>query len=164
MINHMLRQATPQDAAQIAGIYNEYIKNTTITFELEPVSVEEMETRIRQISSRYPYLVYEDGDKIAGYCYAHGWKEKAAYDRTVETTVYLHPSYKHQGIGSRLMDALVKTCREKGFHNLIACITEENEESAAFHKRLGFRQASHFHEVGYKFGRWIGIVDYELIV
>lgn len=160
----MIRPVTPKDAAQIADIYNRYIKDTTITFELDQISTEEMEERIRQISSNYPYLVYERNNTVIGYCYAHGWKEKAAYNHTAETTVYLHPDFKRQGIGSLLMNMLIKECQKAGFHNLIACITEGNEESILMHEKLGFRQVSHFHEVGYKFGQWIGIVDYELLL
>lgn len=153
-----------QDATQIADIYNRYVNETTVTFELDQVSEAEMRERIRMIAAHYPYLVYEQDNRIIGYCYAHGWKDKAAYSRTVETTVYLHPSFKHRGIGSSLMKALIQACGEAGFHTLIACITEGNGESVALHEKFGFRQASHFHEVGYKFGRWLGIVDYELTI
>lgn len=160
----MIRHVRTQDAAQIADIYNKYIQDTVITFETEPIDETEMRERISRIATHYPYLVYEQNHEIIGYCYAHGWKEKAAYSRTVETTVYLHPSYKRQGIGSVLMKALIEECRKSGFHALIACITEGNGESIALHEKLGFRQASHFQEVGYKFGRWLGILDYELLL
>lgn len=158
----MIRQVRLQDAAQIAAIYNGYVNETTITFELDPVSDTDMRERIRKIAAHYPYLVYEQENRIIGYCYVHGWKEKAAYSHTAETTVYLHPSFKRQGIGSALMKALIEACAKQGYHTLIACITEGNGESIALHEKLGFKQASHFHEVGCKFGRWLGVVDYEL--
>ena len=65
-------------------------------------------------------------------------------------------------IGSTLMKTLIEACAKQGYHTLIACITEGNGESIALHEKLGFKQASHFHEVGCKFGRWLGVVDYEL--
>ncbi len=160
----MIRPVKLEDAASITAIYNKYIKETTATFELEPVDETEMKERIRLINRHYPYLVYEYNNEVIGYCYAHTWKEKAAYIRTAETTVYLHPSYTRKGIGYALMEALIKACKETGIHTLIACITEGNEASISMHKKLGFKQVSGFQEVGYKFGQWLGITDYELIL
>ena len=127
-----------RDAKAIVDIYNEYVVNSVATFETEPLRVEEMEGRIAGISASYPYLVYVDQDEVVGYCYAHTWKEKAAYKYTLETTVYLSPRYKGKGIGRQLMEML--------------------------HEKLGFRKVSHFEKVGLKFGRWLDVVDYELII
>ena len=69
---------------------------------------------------------------------------------------------KHCGIGTELMHELVEECRRRNFHVLIACITGENLASMAFHKRLGFKEVSHFHDVGKKFGRWLDVIDMEL--
>ena len=71
----MIRKVRKEDTSAITAIYNHYIAHTTITFELEPVSEEEMWTRIQHISEKYPYFVYETEGQIAGYCYVHGWKE-----------------------------------------------------------------------------------------
>lgn len=101
---------------------------------------------------------------MAGYCYAHPWKERAAYSNTLETTIYLHPDFKGRGTGTALMDRLVADCRRMGFKALIACITGENEASIAFHRKLGFEQASLFRSVGYKHGRWLDVVDMELLL
>ncbi len=160
----MIRCVESKDAARITEIYNEYVRHTTVTFELDAVSLQEMEQRIRQISSRYPYLVYEKDGCVVGYCYVHGWKERKAYEHTVETTVYLDPLYIRQGAGTLLMKSLIEKCRMAGFHALVACITEENDGSIALHEKLGFKKVSHFKEVGYKFGKWLGIVDYELLI
>ena len=126
----MIRNVSLRDAKAIVDIYNEYVVNSVATFETEPLRVEEMEGRIAGISASYPYLVYVDQDEVVGYCYAHTWKEKAAYKYTLETTVYLSPRYKGKGIG----------------------------------RQLGFRKVSHFEKVGLKFGRWLDVVDYELII
>ena len=75
----MIRDVKPQDATAITKIYNEYITNSIISFETEPLTEEDMLSRIVQISSKYPYLVYETGGIVVGYCYAHAWKERAAY-------------------------------------------------------------------------------------
>lgn len=160
----MIRIVTIDDASAITSIYNEYIKNSTATFEIKTISTEEMQQRITEISSEFPYLVDERDGKIAGYCYAHKWKERAAYRHTIETSIYLSKQYQGKGIGTELMNALIKSCRVQGYHTAIACITAENKESCAFHERLGFKKVSHFKEVGMKFGQWLDIVDYELIL
>lgn len=159
-----IREVTLEDAKAIADIYNIYVKDTDITFETEPVSVEEMRERIATISAHNPYLVYEMEGEIAGYSYVHGWKERAAYQYTVETTVYLSPKYFRKGIGRKLMERLIEECRAYGFRALIACITDGNEVSFILHEKLGFKKVSHFEKVGRKFDRWIDVVDYELLL
>lgn len=77
----MIRNVSLRDAKAIVDIYNEYVVNSVATFETEPLRVEEMEGRIAGISASYPYLVYVDQDEVVGYCYAHTWKEKAAYGK-----------------------------------------------------------------------------------
>lgn len=160
----MIRPATINDAAAIVAIYNEYVLNTTITFEVDAVSVDEMAQRIAEFSANHPYLVYEDGGKVLGYAYAHQWKARAAYAHTWETTVYVKSDARHRGIGSLLMNELIGASRQAGVRVLIACITEENAPSVALHKMLGFQQVSCFKQVGYKFNRWLGVSDFELIL
>ncbi|MBM6960205.1 N-acetyltransferase [Bacteroides caecigallinarum] len=161
----MITKVTENDAAEIAAIYNYYIRESVATFDTEEWQTEKMEQRIITLSSSYPYIVYrtEDG-KIAGFCYAHPWKEKDAYSRTLETTVYVSPEHTGRGIGQKLMEELIDICRKKGFMTLIACITEGNENSFRLHRKLGFKQVSHFKKVGMKFNRFLDVIDYELIL
>lgn len=158
----MIRKVQTEDAEAIAAIYNHYIAQTTITFETEPVSTEEMKRRILSISRNYPYWIYEEKGEIAGYCYAHQWKEKEAYQCTAETTIYIKPEYTGKGIGKKMMLHLTNSCRERNLHTLIACITYPNEASMHLHEQLGFQLVSHFHEVGRKFDQWLDVCDYEL--
>ena len=160
--NVTIRPVTVEDATAIVEIYNEYVLRTTVSFETKAVSVKEMEARIKGFSACYPYLVAELEGQLVGYCYAHPWKERAAYYQTWETTVYLHPSACLMGIGRSLMNELIAQCRATGCHVLVACITGENEASCRFHERLGFVQVSRFPQVGTKFGRYLDVVDYVL--
>ena len=159
----MIREVKPEtDAAALAEIYNDYVLNTTISFETEPLNEEQMLKRIAGFAAEYPYLVYEENGVVLGHCYAHRWKERAAYAHTWESTIYLSPPTCGKGVGAALMQELIARCRAAGCRVLIACITQGNERSCRFHESLGFRQVSHFHAVGMKFGKLLDVVDYQL--
>ena len=160
----MIRKVKPDDAHDIALIYNYYVENSTITFETSPVSTEDMAKRISDISGKYPYFVYEESDKIIGYCYVSSWKKKAAYNKTVESTIYVVKDFQGKGIGCALMNKLIEVLREKSFHAVIACITTPNPTSIKLHEKLGFRQVSEFREVGFKFEKWLNVGDWELLL
>lgn len=160
----MIRPMTLHDIREIVAIYAYYVNNTVITFDTEVPSEAEMCQRLTPIIENFPAWVYVENGEIAGYCYAHGWKTKKAYNRTAETTIYLHPDHLHKGYGRLLMDTLIEDCRKRSFHTLIACITIPNDPSVKLHERLNFKKVSHFHEVGRKFDRWLDVADYELIL
>lgn len=160
----MIRKVKLSDAEDIVAIYNDYITTTTISFEVTTLSVGEMRQRISVLMAEYPYYVYEENGHVVGFCYAHKWKDRAAYDRTLETTIYLSPNSFHRGIGMELMKTLISDCRKMNAKVLVACITYGNESSIKFHERLGFEQVSHFKQVGMKFGRTLDVVDYQLIL
>lgn len=160
----MIRRVKLQDAKAITTIYNEYVEHSVATFDTEPLREEDMRSRIAEIAARFPYFVYEEDGRVIGYCYAHLWKEKDAYKHTLETTVYMAPGYLGKGIGKLLMQRLIEECKREGYHALVACITEGNAASDSLHLGLGFKQVSHFEKVGLKFGRWLDVVDYELLL
>ena len=102
-----VRLATPQDAEELLEIYRYYVEHTAITFEYETPSITEFRQRIKQTLKRYPYLAAVDGHgKIVGYAYASSFKNRAAYDWSVETTIYVDKDVKRQGIGKKLYEAL----------------------------------------------------------
>lgn len=160
----MIRKATLEDAPRIADLYSWYVMNGVESFETAPVSAAEMRRRMAATMPRWPYYVAEERGRVEGFCYAHPWKERAAYCNTLETTIYLSPSVQRQGVGTALMRRLIADCRALGCRALIACITGENTQSQAFHRRLGFEQVSLFRSVGYKMGRWLDVVDMELLL
>ena len=164
MIMGTLRRVRPEDIPQITEIYNEFVKGSTATFETEPLSEAEMAVRIRTISSGYPYYVFEVNGEVAGFCYLHRWKERAAYRNTLEDTIYIAPQYHRQGIGRSMLTALIADASTAGYCAIIACITAGNEGGIALHKELGFRQVSHFISVGEKFGQALDVIDMELIL
>ena len=115
----MIRKVKLEDAHDITLIYNYYIENSTITFETSSVSIEDMAGRIADISEKYPYYVYVESGKVVGYCYVSSWKKKAAYCKTVESTVYIDKDFLGKGIGRELMNKLIIKLKEKSFHAVI---------------------------------------------
>lgn len=156
----MVRNVRSDDCNAIADIYNHYVVNSTASFETEPITAGDMRRRIDVISSSYPYFVYEVDNKIMGFCYAHAWKERAAYSKTLETTVYVADEFRGKGIGRCLISRLIDECRNRGYEVLVACITAENNPSCNIHLKMGFRQVSLFERVGIKFGRHLDVADF----
>lgn len=160
-----IRSASVKDVQSLLKIYAPYVENTAITFEYEVPSIEEFAGRVRQVQKRYPFLVAEAGGDILGYAYAGAFKERAAYDWAVETTVYVKNGKKRQGVGGRLYQALEYILKMQGILNLNACIADAPKEdeyltkdSVIFHQKLGYRPVGTFQKCGYKFGRWYDMV------
>ena len=158
-----LRDATPDDAAAIAAIYNRYIADTCVTFETEPVDAAEMGRRIGDVQALpLPWTVAEVDRRIAGYAYATRWRVRHAYRFAAESTIYLSPDATGRGIGRALYADLVSRLRKQGLHTVIGGIALPNDASIALHERLGFRKAAHFAEVGFKQDRWIDVGYWQL--
>ena len=160
----MIRPVTLADAAAICRIYDHYIARTVITFEEEPVSPAEMEQRIAAITPQYPWLVAEEEGVVMGYAYASTWRSRSAYRFVAETTVYLAPEAMGRGLGRSLYTALLASLRERGFHAAMGVIALPNDTSVALHEKLGFFKAAHFPEVGWKFGRWVDVGYWQIML
>ena len=160
----MIRLATLQDAKRLSEIYNHYVLNAVATFEEEPVSEEEMCRRIDDVQKDFFWLVYEEGDEVYGYAYAGKWKARAAYRRSVELSVYVDPQRHGRGIGKQLYAALLGQLRERDVHSVIGGVAGNNAASIALHLSFGFEQVAHLREVGHKFGQWIDVTYFQLLV
>jgi phosphinothricin acetyltransferase len=158
-----LRSASAADAAPICAIYNNYVETTTITFEEDAVTEQDMAQRIADVgAAKLPWLVLEVSDKVVGYAYATKWRARPAYRYSVESTIYLDREFAGRGLGRMLYSELLDQLRERGLHLVIGGIALPNESSVALHEKLGFSKAAHFTEVGMKFGRWIDVGYWEL--
>ena len=160
-----IRVATVEDAQQILQIYAPYIEKTAITFEYEVPALEEFRGRIQHTLKKYPYLVAEEAGEILGYAYTGPFKERAAYDWAVETTIYVKEDKKQRGIGKLLYQALEEISKAQNILNMNACIAyPENEDehltknSVQFHEHLGYQMVGTFHQCGYKFETWYHMV------
>ena len=116
-----IREAAVDDAARLLEIYSYYVEKTAITFEYDVPSLEEFRGRIAHIKERYPYLVIERSGVIEGYAYAGVFKDRAAYDRSCEMTIYLDREAVGGGLGRKLYEALEEALKAQGILNLYAC-------------------------------------------
>jgi L-amino acid N-acyltransferase YncA len=160
----MIRTATTADAASICAIYNHYVLETTITFEEAVIPPAEMANRMEETLASLPWLVCGDPAGIHGFAYASKWKGRCAYRHSAEVTVYLDPKFTGQGLGSRLYEALLMDLRQRTLHAVIGGIALPNPASIALHERLGFRKVAHFEQVGWKFGQWIDVGYWQLLL
>lgn len=166
-----IRDAEAADAERLLEIYDYYVKNTAITFEYDTPSLAEFTARMEKTMKRYPYLVVEKDGRIMGYAYAGIFKDRAAYDWSCETTIYLDPEERKNGLGRLLYEALEERLKAMGIRNLYACIgyPEEEDEyltknSAEFHEHLGYTKVGEFHRCGCKFGRWYHMIWMEKLL
>jgi phosphinothricin acetyltransferase len=161
----LIRHAQVQDAAVIAAIYNHYVSTTTITFEEEPVSPEEMARRMQAVQAAgLPWLVAQIDGEVAGYAYATKWKERSAYRYSVESTVYVKADAHGRGLGKALYEELLGTLAASGVHVVIGGIAQPNPASVALHGKLGFEKVAMFREVGRKFDRWVDVGYWQRIL
>lgn len=166
-----IRTATVQDAKKLLEIYAPYVEHTAITFEYEVPTVDEFRRRIENVLRKYPYLVAEKDGELLGYAYAGPFKERAAYDWAVETSIYVREDLKRKGIGSLLYNALEDALKKQGILNVNACIAyTENEndyltnDSVRYHEKFGYKTVAHFHKCGYKNNTWYDMVWMEKFI
>jgi L-amino acid N-acyltransferase YncA len=149
-----IRDATPADAAACAAIYAPYVRETTVSFELEPPAPEEMAERIAAAQARHAWLVLEEDDRVVGYAYANRFSGRPAYRWSVEVSIYLERGRQRGGGGRRLYEALLARLAELGYRRAMAGMTLPNEASVAFHRALGFEPVGVYRKVGWKDGAW----------
>jgi phosphinothricin acetyltransferase len=164
-LENLIRPATENDAAAIAAIYNHYIQNSTITFEETVLATPEMAARMAEVAAHgLPWLVLEHDGTVQGYAYASKWKARSAYRFSVEATVYLAPGAVGAGRGAQLYRVLLAQLKEAGFHAVIGGIALPNPASIALHQKFGMRKVAHFNEVGFKFGQWLDVGYWQVVL
>jgi L-amino acid N-acyltransferase YncA len=160
----MIRDAVVSDLATICEIYNYYILNTSVSFETDALSEQEMAARVFAPTLALPWMVIEDEGKVVGYAYGSIWKARQAYDKTVETTVYI--DYEHTGkrLGITLYSELLARVTRLGYHVAIGGICVPNDGSIGLHQRLGYEKVGHYKEIGKKFGKWLDVQYYQIFL
>lgn len=159
----MIRPVHLDDAQQLLDIYNYYVVNTTVTFDLEAVSLESFKEKIRTISVDYPFIVFEEQQEVLGFAYGSRFRPKPAYNHTVESTIYIKHGHHGKQIGSLLYHDLLHLLKQKDFHIVLGVLTLPNEASVRLHEKFGFQQVAFLNEVGLKFGSWQDVGFYQLM-
>ena len=167
----MIRDVKKTDANRLLEIYSYYVENTAISFEISAPTLNEFEERIDNITKKYPYLVYEEDDKILGYAYANYLGKREAYSISAELSIYVDKDARKKGIGKSLCAEIEKRLKDMGIKNLYAlvayppCKTKYlDTNSYDFHKHLGFNEVGHLHKCGRKFDEYFDMVYMEKLL
>jgi len=158
-----IEAATRDDLAALHAIYDRYVVETPVTFDVLPRSPAERETWFAQFGSggRHRLLVGRIGRDLAGFACSNEFRHKAAYETSVETTIYLAAQHCGRGHGRRLYEALFDVLAGEDVHRAYAGITLPNDASVALHETLGFHVVGTFEQVGRKFGRYWSVRWFE---
>ena len=155
----IIRPAQHRDLAAITELYNEAGVGTTASYALEPVTLEDRRAWFERLTaSDFPVLVLEDDGDIIGYASYAQFRPLAGYAHTGEHSVYIRSGRRAAGGGRMLMFALLDYARGRGVHVMVGVVDGANEDSLAFHRKLGFVETGRLPEVGRKFDRWLDVV------
>jgi phosphinothricin acetyltransferase len=151
-----IRPAERGDLARMTEIYNYYVLNTPVTFDVEAYTVERREAWFAQfgVAGRHRLVVAEENGIVMGYAGTTRFRPKAAYETTVETTIYCAPEAVGKGIGRRLYAELFEVLEGEDIHRFVAGYALPNAASEALHRRFGFKEVGVFSENGRKFGQY----------
>lgn len=160
----LIRKAEITDIPYIREIYNDAVLNTTATFDLEPRTMEEMEKWFHRHTGKHIILIYEDQGIPVAYASFSTYRERPAFDASVEFSIYVHKDFQKQGIGRELTSEMLQIAKDDSrIHNIISLITSENETSIKMHKAFGFSFCGRIEDAGFKFGRYLHLDAYQLI-
>lgn len=161
----ILRDAELSDLPAILNIYNECVLNTTICMVYEPHT---LEYRTKWFNERkekgHPVIVVQIEDDVVGFGSYAEFRSAPAYKYSVENTVYLDKRCRGRGVSKLIMDYLIKHAEDHDFHSIVAVINATNTVSIKLHEKYGFELVGKFKEIGFKFGEWVDISFYQLIL
>lgn len=158
----ILRPVERDDLPAVRAIYDHYVLNTTCTFETEPRDEDSWLDWMVEHEGTHPAIVALRGGDILGWGSLSLWKNRCAYRYTVENSVYVHPEKHREGVGQAVLRRLIELAREHGHRGIIAQIADHQAASEALHQSEGFRRVGCLERVGFKFGRWIDVVIWQL--
>lgn len=158
----MIRPVNINDAQELLEMYNYYVINTTVNFDIEPLSLKTFTDKLNIITADYPFIVLEENNEILGYAYGSRFRPRAAYNYVAESTVYVKHTAHGKQIGSKLYAELIKLLKETDLHTVLGVLTIPNEASIKLHEKFGFEQVANLKEVGLKFGEWQNVGIWQL--
>lgn len=159
----MIREMTVKDIPTVLEIFNDIILTSTAVYLYEPQTLEYREQWfLTKKQNNEPMFVYEENGNVAGFATYGSFRPYPAFKYTVEHSVYVHKEYYQKGIGTKLMKHLIGEAERRGIKTMVACIDGENKGSIISHEKLGFYYAGTIKNAGYKFGRWLDLIFYQL--
>ncbi|MBU3182726.1 GNAT family N-acetyltransferase [Clostridium psychrophilum] len=159
----MIREAVGNDLIDILGIYNDAILNTTAIYDYNAHTLNDRKQWYeKKKQDGYPILVVEENNKVIGFATYGPFRDWPAYKYTVEHSIYVNNNCRNKGTGTKLIKELIKIINEKEYATMVAGIDESNEKSVRMHKKLGFKYAGKIDKAGFKFGKWLNLVFYQL--
>ena len=163
MASVQIRPSVIDDLPSLTDMYNHYILHTAITFDIEPYTVESRKVWYSQFAEtgRHQLLVAEFNNEVIGFACSAPFKQKQAYETSVEVSIYLKPDRQGQGVGKRLYEALFKALENEDVHRAYAGISLPNEASRTIHQMFGFTSVGIYREAGRKFGKYWDIEQFE---
>ena len=161
-----IRVARREDLQQLLDIYNYEVVHGVATLDLQPKSLEEWGRWFDAHNIKnHPLLVAEQAGRVAGYASLSPYRSKEAYRSTVELSIYIGPDFRRQGVATALMEAILREARQDPeTHTVVSVITDGNEASRKLHEKFGFTYCGAIREVGMKFGAYLDILNFSLIV
>lgn len=158
----VLKKLQEKDLIFVKELYDYYTLHSTVVYFIHCVTIEELKTLIPIGNERYQsFLIENEAGQPCGFCYFARFKEKEAFDISVELTIYLKPECAGQGLGWQAMEQLEPIIRRQGFGNIMALISGENEASIRLFERCGYTCCAHIREVAEKFGKKLDLKMYQ---
>ncbi|HEX2165975.1 MAG TPA: GNAT family N-acetyltransferase [Longimicrobiales bacterium] len=149
-----IRLASTIDGPALAAIYRPAVTDTAISFEIDPPDAAIMASRVEKMLARLPWIVCDSAGGVAGYAYASPYRDRPAYQWSVEVSAYVREGVRRSGVARALYASLFEILALQGFRNALAGITLPNEASEGFHRAVGFTPIGVYRSVGYKLGSW----------
>ena len=156
-----LRPAEKKDCFAICEIYNFYIQNSVVTFDEQTMPLNQWEEKLEYLNKqKLPFIVAQtETGEILGFAYVAPWRQKSAYRRTVEDSIYLRAAATGKRIGTKLLEELLALSKQAGVKEVVAVISDSGAESSVrLHEQFGFKKQGHLAKVGFKFNRWLGTI------
>jgi phosphinothricin acetyltransferase len=161
---YALREAGDADQRAILDIYNDAVFHSTATFDLEPRTWEGQQLWFQEHGPPYAVFVATVGDRVAAWGSLSPFRPRPGYRFTAEDSIYVHQEFRGRGIGAALLGLLIEAASRGRFHSVMALIDGDNAISVRLHERFGFQHVGTFHEVGFKFDRWLDVVHMQRMV
>lgn len=163
-MTYAVRAATEADLPAVAAIYAHAVETSTATFDTVAPGIDHWRAKLGSTDPLDHFLVAAHGDEVLGYAHASKYRDRPAYDRTRETTIYLAQGARGQGVGRELYAELLERLRAAGCHSAVGVLAVPNIPSERLHAALGFEEVGRIREAGHKFGQWIDVAFWQRLL